>query len=591
MRKICRAAFLAVPLASSIALPACSSDDGTPGGKQPPAPVSNLVADTNRNGVLDFDDPSEETAEETWTREAGAVFLVNLDDDDGDGTADNRDDVVNGAADELDLARVAVAPWANAPDSASGAVELAVAAPGYVRVFRRSATGWARLDFAQPLALSAAELRQGVELGLEATDFVRTSTQSWQGVVTLKLSVSDDKGPVGEDTVALRAAPWLMNHNLRPFDTVYYSDFSPAFVSSMTSVVEAAGLTPQVVPDNYTDGSADIWFEDWFQTGITAMPGPDGGVQGMVVFNPRPWGRDKNPEHLPLAFLRKRMLGPDRAVAVLFDEETELGTGTTYDSHGNHEALPPYSGAPVGRLLLGSGIKQTTRDFYAAQAVQPPVYLDTDWLIVGHMDEVYGAVRAATPRGFKMIQNTPALCKSLFEKWQAEGYGDAPIFEGLVDFENKTWATSVAEVLGDATMMAWNQEAQAAIELMHDDLKAEAGLAEDDFVEVPVLYEEIDGGKIAYLPDTANIRVIGSGDVVVFAKTFGPMVSGEDLFAKDLVARLTAPARALGSSGKGLDVQFADSWNYHVLLGDVHCASNWSALPTAAEPKWWDAVK
>lgn len=245
----------------------------------------------------------------------------------------------------------------------------------------------------------------------------------------------------------------------------------------------------------------------------------------------------------------------------------------------------------MGNLLLGSGIKQTTRDFYAAQGVQPAIFLDTTWLIVGHMDEVYSAVRASTPQGFKLIQNTPALCKQHFEKWQAEGHGDAILFENKVDYENKNWQTTVSEVLADATMMTWNQEAQASIDLMHDKLAQEAGLTDDDFVEVPVFYEEIDGGKIAWLPDTANLRAIGEGSVAIFAKTFGPMVAGEDLFAKELVARLTDPARSLGADGKGLQVKFADSWNYHILLGDVHCASNWSALPTASEPKWWEAAK
>ncbi|MBK7583231.1 MAG: hypothetical protein IPI67_23915 [Myxococcales bacterium] len=581
---LCRATLVV----TCFALWACG-DTGSP-SRQPAAPVVDLLSDNNRNGIVDLDDPSEQAGEETWSRDSGAVFLINLDDDDGDGIADNQDELVNGPADELDLARVIARPWPAASQTASGTVELDLAARGFVRVFQRTPAGWVSIDTNQPLSLSTADLQAGVELGIEGRDFVRSENQDWQGLATLTFSVSDAAGPIGEDTVQLRAAPWLMNHNLRPFDTVYFSDFSPDFVATMTDAVEGAGLTVQLVPDSYVDGSADIWFEDWFQTGWTGMPAKDGGGHVMKVFNPRPWGRDENPDHLPLAFLKKHMLGPERAVAVLFDEATELGTGSTYDSHGNHEALPPYPAAPAGRLLLGAGIKQSTRDFYAAQQVQPPIYLDTSWLVVGHMDEVYGAVRAATPRGFKMIQNSPALCKTLFEKWQAEGHGDAPIFEGKVDFEAKQWQTTVAEVLGDATMMGWNQEAQLHIEEMHATLAERAGLTEEDFVEVPVFYEEIDGGKIAYLPDTANIRVIANGNTAVFAQTFGPMVGGEDVFAKELLARLEDPAMKLGSDGNGLDVRFADSWNYHVLLGDVHCASNWSALPTPAEPKWWDAA-
>jgi len=572
-------------LAAAAAL-SCSSEDSTSGGPSPP--IVNLVSDTNRNGALDLDDASEETGEDTWIREAGGVFLVNLDDDDSDGIADAEDEVVNGPDDALDLARVLVQAWPDAPDSASGSLEVLAADASKIRMFRHAGDAWEVLDVTAPLAIGADDLRSGVELGIEGRDFVRSTSEPWQGLVDVRLSVVDGATAIGEDAVQLRAAPWLMNHNLRPYDTVYFSKFSPVFVSTMTDAVEQAGLSARVVEDSYTTGWADIWFEDWFQTGWTAMPSAN-GVHGMRIFNPRPWGRDSNPAHLPLAYLRKNMLGPDSGVAVFFDEAKELGTGSTFDSHGNHEALPPYPEAPAGRLLLGSGIKKSTREFYAAQDVQPPIYLDTSWLIVGHMDEVYGAVRAATPRGFKMIQNTPALCKELFDGWQASGHGDAPIFEGKVDFDYKQWQTTVSEVLGDATMMAWNQEAQAAIDLMHDALAKEAGLVEDDFVEVPVFYEEIDGGKIAYLPDTANIRVLEEGNAVTFAQTFGPMIGGEDAFAKDINARVTGPGRSLGADGQGLVVRFADSWSYHVLMGDVHCASNWSGLPTAAEPSWWDA--
>src|SRR6202000_2170580 len=46
-----------------------------------PAPVVDLRADTNRNGTLDFDDPTEDANEDTWDATHGAVFLANIDDD------------------------------------------------------------------------------------------------------------------------------------------------------------------------------------------------------------------------------------------------------------------------------------------------------------------------------------------------------------------------------------------------------------------------------------------------------------------------------------------------------------------------------
>jgi hypothetical protein len=114
------------------ALAACSvlwvagcSDSGSGGSPVAPAPIVNLVVDANRNGRLELEPGAEgagpdELTEGTWTGALGAVFLVNLDDDDGDGIPDNADDSVNGASDELDLARIAVQAWPLAGDAAVG---------------------------------------------------------------------------------------------------------------------------------------------------------------------------------------------------------------------------------------------------------------------------------------------------------------------------------------------------------------------------------------------------------------------------------------------------------------------------------------
>ncbi len=574
------------------ALGGCSSSSSSDETRAPTKPVVNLVTDANRDGLLALTE-EDETGEESWTAATGAIFLVNVDDDDGDGKADNADAVVNGPDDELDLARFAIAAWPDAPKTASATLDVDDVAKPFVRIFRQTAEGWAPVDLGSAvttgLTLSGDELHSHVAFGIEGLDFVRSKTQDWQGVVTLTLTVRDGQKTLGTDVAQMRAAPWLVNHNLRPFDRVYYSDFSSRLVTSMPDPLAEAKIAIQTYPDNYNGGWEDIWYEDFFQTGWTAMPATDGDVHGMIIFNPRPWGRD--PGQVPVKFLREHLLGPDQGVAVFFDEKTELDQGTTYDSHGNHEALPPYPGAPVGRILHGSGVLQSTQNFYEAQEVQPPITIDTSWLSVGHVDEIYASVRASSPKGFKLLENSPALGRQIFQDWEQQGHGDAVVFEGLSDFDGKNWQTTLAEIDARADLQAWNQEAQAHIDSVHDSLLADAGLAEDDFVTIPVLYEEIDGGKIAYLPDSANIRVVDRGQMAIMAKTFGPVVNGEDWLRKYHESRLTDPKLGLGADGKGLTVRFADSWDYHVLMGDVHCATNWSALPTKDEPRWWEAAK
>ena len=60
--------------------------DGVDGGAPLPA-VLNLATDADRNGKVSFTDPDDEELEESWSLKSGAVFLLNLDDDDGDGLA------------------------------------------------------------------------------------------------------------------------------------------------------------------------------------------------------------------------------------------------------------------------------------------------------------------------------------------------------------------------------------------------------------------------------------------------------------------------------------------------------------------------
>jgi protein-arginine deiminase len=43
--------------------------------------VADLRADNNRDGVVSFTDPTEDSGEDVWNADHGAVFLANIDDD------------------------------------------------------------------------------------------------------------------------------------------------------------------------------------------------------------------------------------------------------------------------------------------------------------------------------------------------------------------------------------------------------------------------------------------------------------------------------------------------------------------------------
>jgi protein-arginine deiminase len=118
-------------------------------------------------------------------------------------------------------------------------------------------------------------------------------------------------------------------------------------------------------------------------------------------------------------------------------------------------------------------------------------------------------------------------------------------------------------------------------------------LAEQEIIEIPVLFEAVsymgDEGVIAYTPNAVNSLVFDN--TFVAADPFGPSIDGVDAFAQDLVDRLTDPVNELGSDGEGLDVYFADDWDwYHIMDGEVHCGTNFDGPPQQGV-WWWEAME
>lgn len=597
-----------------------SNGAGSTTGTQQQAKVAvDLAVDASRDGKADPTDPADEDNEERaqWDQTHGASFLANLDDDDGDGLRDADDAIVNGPNDEADLARVMVAASPDAPEGATGSITLDDASKDSIRLFKKGADGtWtlvagtmdactadanACMTFANTATLTTDEVRSGVELGIEARRF-RVSQQegTWDGYVSLTYSVldkdgakiADDEG-VTDDTAVLRVAPWVLFGNLSPFDTVWSAgdSFSQTLVNGISPAATKAGLHY-----NKIKNWDDQWTQDYFQTAWTAIPGPNGEVHGMRVANARPWGRaDGCPvKTLPYYWLQHNFLGADRAIIEIYKKPC---TGDSYDSHGNHDLLPPYKNGtddfPLGRIVHGSGVLSETKEFYKAQEVQgPPLVLDTSWLLVGHVDEFLSYVPAKTDRGWKLLVGSPKLAKSMLEKAQTDGFGATHMFVGKKRYQNGgngmvSAEVSIDDVLADVDVMQWSQEAQAEIDGNIPKIRDAVGLGDSDILEIPTVFEEEFGGKIAFSPGTVNL--LAFGNYIVQPDPFGPEIEGADLFKKDLQDRLGTPANQLGTDGQGLFVYFADDWyTYHILDGEVHCGSNVDAPAPFASVRWWE---
>jgi len=627
LRHNLRLLWLSAVLSCS-AVAGCGADDETSDAAPPDAgtPTIDIRVDSNRDGRVDADD---EPGEDEWSATHGAVLLPNLDDDDWDGVRDADDAVVDispdALGDQYDLAPIVLLPWPDVPVGAVGQLQLDSMSAPHVRVFLRQDDGaWLLVlgrDACPPsatdcqpgvLELSHQQVAAGATLGIEATtlmglpDAVSVDPGSgelvpWDGLVQLDYAVLAPDGrtpygaeahPDGFDRAVLRVAPWIDFGNLSPrFDTIFSSDLSPAFMQGVAQAAADDGLSYAPIAD-----WDDRWTEDWMQTGFVSMPRADDNegntqVQGMRLAMPRPWGRTGSDADLPIHWLMQPTpAGHLGAGSGYFAVYREPHTGDGYDSFGNHELVPPYDHGdqhfPLGRIIHGSGVLPETDAFYEAQGVQAPVLkVDTSWLRVGHVDEVFSYAPAATPRGFKLLVASPELAVELLQQWQADGHGSATLFVGKHWSNDQSAEVSIDEVLGDADLMAQSQQAQLQIDGMLDTMRQQIGLTDSEIVPVAVLFWEEYGGLVAFTANAVNDLVFD--DHIVIADPFGPNIDGHDGLKQDLLDRLATAANGLGADGQGLRVTFTDDWEaYHALGGEAHCGTNQEGPPPPI--RWWE---
>jgi protein-arginine deiminase len=124
----------------------------------------------------------------------------------------------------------------------------------------------------------------------------------------------------------------------------------------------------------------------------------------------------------------------------------------------------------------------------------------------------------------------------------------------------------------------YNDARQADLDGIRIQLESELGLDAGDVLEVPVIFGELTTIALADALTAGMVNMLVINGHCVFPKPFGPVVGGKDLFEEDLVEKLNA----LGLTPHPLD----DWFEYHVLLGEVHCGTNTLRTPTSA--KWWE---
>uniref|UniRef100_U3JI45 Uncharacterized protein n=1 Tax=Ficedula albicollis TaxID=59894 RepID=U3JI45_FICAL len=478
----------------------------------------------------------------TWGPEGhGAVLLVNCDRDDADAEGpDNEDSAVRSYNDLQDMAQLVLRTRGPRAIFTGHRLLLHVdfGDADKIGVFYGGSSGelekFRHVLGGSKLAYSVRPSRHRHEsvFYVEALAFPDVA---FAGLVSLHVTLleSPEKGllesPIFTDSVVFRVAPWIMTPNTAaPLEVFVCSvDGNEEFVAAVGALAERVQCPLTVCPA--PQNRQDRWIQDEVEFGYIQAP----HKTFPVVFDSP---RDRGLKDFPV-----------RSILV----------------------SSPFL------LLGGRRMAKAVHDFLVAQKVQAPVELFSDWLHVGHVDEFLSFVPAPDRKGFRLLLASPSACYQLLKEKQEEGYGEAPMFQGL----DRVPKPTINEILTNEELRKFNDYAQSCISWNRDILKRSLGLAEPDILDIPQLFQgDPTLGALAFFPDMVNMLVLGRH--LGIPKPFGPVVGGRCCL-EQRVRELLEP---LGLSCTFID----DFFSYHVLSGDVHCGTNVRRKPFAF--KWWNVV-
>jgi len=549
-----------------------------------PAKKINLASDADRDGVVSFD-LDDEKKENQWSLKGGAVYLVNVDDDDGDGLRDCDDEIVNGTYDTKDLALILVEPMPWLDSDASVHLAASQDAVGHVRLFRNLEAEWVPVDLTTGADLTVADLSGPVVFGLEGLHL--QFEKGFSGLVRLTLTVSGANGAVlGEDEVQLGPSPVLLTNNLNLpslLVTGYSAPSQAAFVAALEALAQAPGYEVAAV------GDLGLALPEPLGEDIFAQDGVE------IAFATLPRGQDPHVIHYALKAPRGEPMD-EAAVALLsagtgWCEPAQPRLGAKfYDAYANLELTPPLLANemyfPYGRLYAGYDpakesywtLHPDLAEFLEAQGIQGPiVYVDTSWLHTGHVSELVSFVPfsgdpGCCGKGFRMIMPDPGMTIDLLAQLVADGHTEALLFEGTPA------EITVGELMMDQGMIDYNFDIGGKLAKTGTYLRGEFDLEEEELVGVPALFapDPVSGERtVHYLPSLVNGLVLGKAFVT--ADPHGPVIDGVDVI-KELLETTLEPY--------AVDIHYIDTWNpYHEHSGGVHRATQAHRLPHNLD--WW----
>jgi len=527
----------------------------------------DLDGDTDRNGIIDGT-----SGEESLEAKNSLIVLNNCDDDDRDSRPDNQDNVVNGSADRTDFDPIVL----RRPQSAfSGAVVL--------RLVNLSDDGFQERQKVRVLGVGGAEIMgpstssmyalKSAEVKELATRDLTFLVEGLEFATSVKIAVFLDQ--VEQDELIVEVAPFLLvPHSLRATNNrvCHFNDpESDAFVQSFRSACAKAGVEATVIEEG------DVWIQDELTWGFTETP----RLKLPVALHMH---RER-----ALADDVRRLLKPDIGY---FEAFAHPSTPNSLDYGGNLEVTPPSPRFPFGRVYYGSlksqgdpvnaynsrAIDRGYQGFFKRQKLQEPIDLCTDWLRVGHVDEIisfvpkadgsYMLLLASPKQALEILRDLPPATPldERYRRYNVRTVGDFFNLRYLLrSFESYNMDV-------DAKLYGADHDRPDPGSIKRR-LMTALDLAESDVHEVPTLFENVGTNRVwaavALNPGMVNLSSMGRFSLV--AEPFFPA------FKEPLESLL---------SRAGLTPSFIDDWEiYHISQGEVHCGSNQLRDPFAR--KWW----
>lgn len=498
------------------------------------------------------------------------VLIPNVDDDNGDGISDVSAIPLAVGTDD-DMLQVRVLSDAKLPRGAMVRAEIAEPWTQFARVFVRTTSPDGPRFVQTPVEIDRSEARKkGVAIGMEAADFPADDRPSTiEAIVTFE---TPDGRSIRERKIFCSVAPFLLSSCVDPAEEVQVvkTKTTEEFVRHLQPLVESAGARLEIV-DGASIPEHDIWMQDAVEIGYAT----DGErVMHIALHGNR--GRELD------AIVAKQKLGRDFGVIKKGDFRGRQAEWI--DWYGNLEVSPPVTANgrnfENGRFYAGTQTERAMHPeviaFLEAQGAQGPVlWLDTSWLVIGHVDETVSWVPSKVGAPFRMMIPSPRLAVEILE--QAER--DAP--GGILNRGTKRngdkpgeFERSVAAALMDKSLMAAQEYVQGKIDAVRRTLQEGLGVADADIVEIPVLFNSdsrwFPGRYFSETVNMVNGLLLGNDYIVPDPR--GPLVDGKDVLLQAVKDRL----EPLGCRVVPLDCFDP----YHRGGGEIHCGTNATRLRT-----------